>query len=239
MEEVFSILPILTPCARAQIRKPVSRDFKRAFFLAKKMLPEYVFDASKLENNPLTFPEVQTLLDGVSIGGRKITDVEQVLNIRDAWNFILSCVREYRFALTLETYYSLHALVARNEALEWGKFRTGNVGIAGTKEYKCPPAKSLLAIFQEELPQLVAIQNPIERAICIFLWGALNQFFWDGNKRTSRLMACGILLSEGIGVFNIRADDIQEFNSKMLDFYETQRADEIALFLSEKSIAMP
>ena len=239
MEEVIPILPILTPCARTQIRKPTFRDSKRAFFLAKKMLPEYVFDASKLENNPLTFPEVQTLLDGVSIDGRKITDVEQVLNIRDAWNFVFSCVRERRFTLDLETYCSLHALVARNEALEWGKFRTGNVGIAGTKEYKCPPAESLPAIFQEELPKLVAIQNPIERAICVFLWGASNLFFWDGNKRTSRLTACGILLSEGIGVFNIRANDIQEFNSKILDFYETQRADEIALFLSEKCIVMP
>lgn len=233
------MLPILTYCAHAQIRKPTFRDPKRAFFLAKKMLPEYVFDASKLENNPLTFPEVQTLLDGVSIGGRKITDVEQVLNIRDAWNFILTCVREHRFALDLETCCSLHALVARNEALEWGKFRTGNVGIAGTKEYQCPPAELLPTIFQDELPKITAIQNPIERAICVFLWGALNQFFWDGNKRTSRLMACGILLSEGVGVFNIRADDIQEFNSKMLDFYETQKADEIALFLSEKCIVIP
>lgn len=233
------MLPILTHCAHARIRKPTFRDPKRAFFLAKKKLPEYVFDASKLENNPLTFPEVQTLLDGVSIGGRKITDVEQILNIRDAWNFILTCVREHRFALNLETYCSLHALIARNEALELGKFRTGNVGIAGTKEYQCPPAELLPSIFQDELPKIAAIQNPIERAICVFLWGALNKFFWYGNKRTSRLMACGILLSEGIGVFNIRADDIQEFNSKMLDFYETQQADEIALFLSEKCIVMP
>jgi len=46
------------------------------------MLPEYVFDTSKLENNPITFPEVQTLLDGVTIGGHKVSDVEQVLNIK-------------------------------------------------------------------------------------------------------------------------------------------------------------
>lgn len=108
MEEVFPILPILTPCARAQIQKPTFCDPRRAFFLAKKMLPEYVFDASKMENNPLMFPEVQTLLDGVSIGGRKITDVEQVSNIRDTWNFILSGVRERRFALDLATYPGSH-----------------------------------------------------------------------------------------------------------------------------------
>ena len=31
------------------------------------MLPEYVWDAGVLEGNPFTFPEVKTLLEGVTI----------------------------------------------------------------------------------------------------------------------------------------------------------------------------
>jgi hypothetical protein len=37
-------------------------------------LAEYVWDAAVLEGNPLTYPEVQTLLDGITVGGRKISD---------------------------------------------------------------------------------------------------------------------------------------------------------------------
>lgn len=217
-------------------RLPSMPDKRKALFLARKMLPEYVFDASKLENNPLTFPEVQTLMDGITVGGRKISDVQQVLNIRDAWNYILDLVAHHpRFQFDMDTFNAVHALIAREEALEWGTFRTGAVGIAGTTGYQCPPAENLHDIFTQESSMNLS-SNPIETAIRVFLWSVLNQFYWDGNKRTARLMVSGFLMSCGIGVFNIKARDIQEFNSKMLDFYNTKNADEIAAFLNEKCI---
>ena len=37
------------------------------------MLPEYIFDTSQLEDNPLTFPEVKTLIDVITICGHKVT----------------------------------------------------------------------------------------------------------------------------------------------------------------------
>ncbi|MEO7404707.1 MAG: hypothetical protein ABIU95_13645 [Burkholderiales bacterium] len=43
------------------------RSIDRAVFRFHRMLPEFVWDASVLEGNPFTFPEVQTLLDGVSV----------------------------------------------------------------------------------------------------------------------------------------------------------------------------
>ena len=48
----------------------------KAVMLACKMLPEYIFDTAKLENNPITFPEVKTLIDGITIGGYKVSDVQ-------------------------------------------------------------------------------------------------------------------------------------------------------------------
>jgi len=45
--------------------KSIKADKKKTLMLTYKMLPEYVFDISQLENNPITFPEVKTLLDGV------------------------------------------------------------------------------------------------------------------------------------------------------------------------------
>jgi len=70
----------------------------------------------------------------------------------------------------------------------------------------------------------------------LFLWAAYNQFYWDGNKRTARLMANGVLISAGYGVFNIRTKDILEFNTLMIDFYDTAQADNIVRFLAEKCI---
>lgn len=221
--------------------RPMVTDRKKALFLARKMLPEYVFDASKLEGNPITFPEVQTLIDGITVGGRKISDVQQVLNIRDAWQYVFTLVQSGEFSIDFVLMKniadSVNARIAREEALEWGKFRTGNVGIAGTSTYKAPPCDELNSIWNHELHGFVFQgKTPVEIAIRLFLWMALNQFYWDGNKRTARLMASAYLLSQGIGVFNIHAKDIQEFNAKMVTFYDTKNGDVIAEFLRDKAI---
>jgi hypothetical protein len=96
---------------------------KRVCFRFHRMLPEFVWDASVLEGNPFTFPEVKTLLDGVTVGGRKISDQEQVLNLADSSKHLLAIVQNGLFALDKTTFCDLHRLVARNEALEWGVFR--------------------------------------------------------------------------------------------------------------------
>ncbi|MGD0558424.1 MAG: hypothetical protein ABSA93_26045 [Streptosporangiaceae bacterium] len=44
---------------------------RRAQWRFSRMLPEYVWDAAVLEGNPFTYPEVQTLLEGVTVGGRR------------------------------------------------------------------------------------------------------------------------------------------------------------------------
>lgn len=209
---------------------------KLALFQAKKMLPEYVFDTSQLENNPITFPEVQTLMDGITIGGHKISDVQQVLNIKDSWHTLLEVIAKEDFRVSKEMFHAVNNLIAREESLEWGKFRTGSVGIAGTERYKAPAWQELDLIFDSELPVILGSLHPVEQAIRLFLWAAYNQFYWDGNKRTARLMASGILINAGYGVFNIRAKDILEFNTLMVGFYETAQADNITKFLVEKCI---
>lgn len=66
-----------------------SHPIERVCFRFHKMLAEFVWDASMLEGNPFTFPEVKTLLDGVTIGGRKISDQEQVLNLAESsWRLL-------------------------------------------------------------------------------------------------------------------------------------------------------
>lgn len=71
-----------------------SHSMERVCFRFHKMLPEFVWDASVLEGNPFTFPEVKTLLDGVTVGGRKISDQEQVLNLAEGSKRLLAMVRK-------------------------------------------------------------------------------------------------------------------------------------------------
>jgi Fic family protein len=207
-----------------------------------KMLPEFVWDASVLEGNPFTYPEVKTLLDGVTVGGRKVSDQEQVLNLAASAKRLLAMVKAGQFALSKAVFTELNGIVARHEALEWGPFRgegqekryTPNVGLGEHGHYTPPPtlpgAPELNRIFHEGTSALQACE-PFERALTFFLFGALQQFFFDGNKRTSRFMMNGILMSHGIDAISVPAAKAREFNEKMVRFYLSKDATEMMAFL--------
>jgi Fic family protein len=215
---------------------------ERVSFRFHRMLPEFVWDASMLEGNPFTFPEVQTLLDGVTVGGRKVSDQEQVLNLAESSRHLLALVKSGQFALEKPTFTGLHSIVARNEALEWGVFRgegqetayTPDVSLGEHGRYTPLPtvagAPELNQVFREGLAALDECE-PFEKGAAFFLFGALQQFFFDGNKRTSRFMMNGILMSNGIDAISIPAARAQAFNEKMVRFYLNKDATEMMAFL--------
>jgi Fic family protein len=186
-------------------------------------LPEYVWDAAVLEGNPFTYPEVQTLLDGITVGGRKITDERQILNLAEAANELVRLVKSGEFRLNKDVSDRLQYLIARDEALESGHFRgegketlTPGVGLPSTE----PGGENLRRIYLHGLEFIAtALDDEFEQGIGYFLFGALQQFYFDGNKRTSRYMMNGHLISHGMDAISIPAARRQEFNSLMVDFF--------------------
>ncbi len=65
----------------------------------------------------------------------------------------------------------------------------------------------------------------------MFLFGAYFQFFFDGNKRTSRHMMNGWLMRHGYNPISVPAARALEFNSKMVRFYHSKDASEMMAFL--------
>ena len=106
-----------------------------------------------------------------------------------------------------------------------GSIRDAGVEIGGT-EYKPPRAENLKAIFASGEKTLHEVIDPVLRAFLIFLWGSLNQFFYDGNKRTSRFLANGTLMMAGFPPLMIQAKDQLVYNQIMTRFYDTQEATE-------------
>ena len=229
-----SIMPAAVP----------THSIERVAFRFHRMLPEFVWDASVLEGNPFTFPEVKTLLDGVTIGGRKISDQEQVLNLATSSKHLLALVKAGKFSMDKVTFTELHGLVARNEALEWGHFRgegnetgyTPDVGLGEHGRYTplatVAGAPELNRVFASGLQALEGdVQQPFEKAAAFFLFGALQQLFFDGNKRTSRFMMNGILMSAGVDAISVPAAKAQQFNENMVRFYLKKDATEMMAFL--------
>jgi Fic family protein len=192
----------------------------KAIMLAKRQLPEFVYDAVNLEGINFTLPEIMTLLDGVTVGGHKISDQQIVLNQADTWRTLFKLIEQNKFEITVETVCALHFIAAKEEALEWGKFRSGGVTISGT-DYIPPQVDLLPELFDKMVDDAAKIEDVYDQAIHFFLTMARCQFFYDVNKRMGRFIMNGLLLSFGYPAINLPARRQLEFNQLMLSFYQT------------------
>ncbi len=188
--------------------------------LAIRDIPCLVYDAVNLEGVNMTLPEVQTILDGITVGGHKISDQNMALNQASTWRHLFTLVEQNQFSFSKAIALELHNIAAKEEALEWGTFRTGNVTIAGS-EYEPPSFNELDTIWFNIENEITTFNDIYDRAICAFLRMARAQFFWDVNKRMGRFMMNGILLSFGVPIINVPAKRQKEFNQLMLSFYST------------------
>ncbi len=204
---------------------------QQSLFLAKKKWDENVYCGMRMENRAVTFPQTQTILNGVNVPNVQLDDIQAILNMRDAWRYLMQTVDE---PLTVEYICKLNDFIARNEALEWGKLRNGNVGISGT-DYK-PPIPSFETVSKELEEILSSDTSATEKALNAFAWGARGQFFWDGNKRTSLTVANKILVSAGAGILTITDKHMEQFNTVLLNYYNTGEAEPLKTFLYENAI---
>ena len=193
---------------------------KKALMLAQREVAVFVYDAVHLEGINFTLPEIQTLLEGITVGGHKLTEQKISINQGNAWIHLFYSINNQLFSLTSDYFCQLHQIAAKEEALEWGKFRTGGVTIAGTK-YEPPPADKLPDSFNLMIDEINIIDNIYDTAISIFLIMARNQYFYDVNKRMGRFIMNGILLNKGYPAINLPASRQLEFNQLMLNFYDS------------------
>ena len=195
-------------------------------FLAKKKWDENVYCGMKMENRAVTFPQTKTILEGVNVPGVQIDDIQAILNMRDAWRFLIGSIDE---DVTLEYVCKLNGFIARNEALEWGKLRAGSVAISGT-DYT-PPVPQEAAVRAELAAILAADTSATEKALTAFCWGTRGQLFWDGNKRTAMLAANHIMIANGCGLILVPEKEIETFQTVLLDYYNHDTLDNAKQFI--------
>ena len=200
-------------------------------FLAKKKWDENIYCGMKMENRAVTFPQTKTTLEGVNVPNVQLNDIQAILNMRNAWRFLMDTIDE---PVTLEYLCKLNGFIARNEALEWGKLRTGSVMISGT-DY-LPPVPQGRVVRQTLVEILSADTTATERALTAFCWGTRGQLFWDGNKRTNLTLANKILLQAGAGMLTIRESSMEAFNEALLNYYNTADTAPLKAFLYEHAI---
>lgn len=200
-------------------------------FVAKRNIIDYIWKSAKLEGLAVTYPDTEAIYNGMSVQGIKVSDIVAVNNLKHAWQFILDTLdypTDYPFICRINQYVGGDNLIIRA-----GYLRNVPVSIGGTTWKPDMPIESQI---KEELEEIMRISSPTDRALTLLLYIVRKQMFLDGNKRTSMLAGNHVMISNGCGIISIPIEHQRTFTGMLIDFYESNRMDEIKQFLYENCI---
>lgn len=213
-----------------QIKAKYNMTVEQNIFVAKRNIVDYIWKSARLEGINVTFPQTYAIVEKARVTGVGVDDILKITNLKRAWQTVFDTISE---PLTLDLICRIHSEVARDEALTWGKLRTGLVYISGTDYIPPVPTAESIA---KDLKALSEIAEPTERAIETMFWGMKSQLFWDGNKRNSMLVANKIMIENGCGIISVPNDKLEEFNTVLCDYYTNGTIDKAKQFVYDYCI---
>lgn len=205
----------------------------------RAVLPEHIWNAGALEGNAITLAEVRSLLAGVTVPGHRIADEEQILALSEGYTFVDELVGVGEFGLEKSASDRVQGLIARHEAIEAGHFRGegvvsggGSVLLASGGSVAGVPAAELPGRWERLHDFLTGIDDVRARALIFNAAATRAQFYFDGNKRTARLMMTGILLTAGYDAINIPHARRLEYNLALDELFTTDDATALLAFIA-------
>ncbi len=199
-------------------------------FLAKRNIIDNIYAGARMEEINVTFLQVKKILEGINVPNLKIDEIQCILNLRDAWKYVINNIKE---EFNINFICKINELVARNESIEWGVLRSGNVQITGTEYIPDVPEEEVV---KKQIAEILKIKNTTERAIEYMLYGMRSQLFWDGNKRTSMICANKIMIENGNGIIKVSDNKLEEFNTLLSEFYTSNDKVKIKQFIFDNCI---
>ena len=89
-------------------------------FLAKRNLVDNIYSNARMEGLNITFPQTKTILEGVNVPILKLAEILCVLNLRDAWKYVIDNIKSN---FDLNFICKINEFIARNESISWGTLR--------------------------------------------------------------------------------------------------------------------
>lgn len=206
-------------------RVVLNLDFARANLKAN------IYDQAVLEGVTTTFPQTEEIIENGKVSGMTATDVQKILNLKHAWEFILDSD-----VIQAKSNYGLLCYIAKlvNEGffLEGGRIRGVPVTIGGSSYIPPIPIESDV---KENIDTILrSNEEDIDKSIDLCLYTMKTQVFIDGNKRAAVIFANHYLIAHGQGLLVIPESQVPEFKKLLVTYYKGKDEDKIRVFFKEK-----
>lgn len=208
----------------------LSSDVINNIAFARANMKMNIYDQAVLEGVATSFLQTEAIIDNGKISGVTATDVQKILNLKHAWEFILD-----RDVIASRSDYYMLSHIARvvNEGFfaEGGRIRGVPVTIGGSSYV--PPLPNELDV-KEKIREIIEESDEvINTAIKLCLYCMKTQIFLDGNKRASVIFADHYLISHGGGFLVIPEKKVPEFKRLLVKYYEGEDITVIADFMKK------
>lgn len=208
---------------KIEITKQINKDFELKF----------THESTKIEGNSLTIFEVKTILeDGLSIGGKELREIYEVVNNQKAFEYLKILIKE-KAVFSEEIIKDIHEILLKN-IFQGGIYRNANVRISGASFI--PPnfenVRQEMKYFIEDYNKYKNEFNPIKLSAWVHAEFVRIHPFADGNGRTSRLLMNYCLMNNNFKPISINPENRAEYYES-LDFYgknkDLQKFEELVL----------
>ena len=195
---------------------------------ARSNMKKIIYDQAVLEGVGTTFPDTEAIIDNGKVNNMTAEDVQKILNLKHAWEFILD-----KDVLNAPSNYYLSSYIAKlvNEGFyqDGGRIRGVPVTIGGTSYIPPIPIEVIVKEKIDEIRNSNIAKEDI--AIELLLYVMKTQIYNDGNKRTAVIFANHFMISNALGLIIIPYDKVQEFKQLLILYYEDKDLNSIKDFL--------
>ena len=208
----------------------LSADVINNIAFARVNMKNNIYDQAVLEGVATSFPQTEEIIDNGKVSGMTATDVQKILNLKHAWEFILD-----KDVIASKFDYYMLSYIARlvNEGFfaDGGRIRGVPVTIGGSSYI--PPIPNEIDI-KDEITEIIDDDaDAIDIAIKLCLYCMKTQIFLDGNKRASVIFANHYLISHGGGFLVIPEKEVPEFKNLLVKYYEGEDISIISDFMKK------
>lgn len=200
---------------------------------ARANLKMSIYDQAVLEGVATTFPQTEEIIENGEVNGVKASDVQKILNLKHAWEFILD-KNVLSFPCGFSVLSHVAGLVNEGFYANGGRIRGVPVSIGGTSYV---PPLPIETVVKENIQNIMSTETDArDTAINLCLYCMKAQIFNDGNKRAAVIFANHYLISRGGGLLVIPEAGVQEFKKLLVLYYEDRDNGAAAEFLKKNCI---
>jgi len=185
----------------------------------ERLLIDLSWASSSIEGATYSLLETEALIKyNQTANGKGLDEATMIMNHKLALDFMLAVSPG---SLSAELVLKLHQILIDNLHVQ-PDFRDGMIKINNSAFVPCSYPSQLKEILEAILIKVNATSSVLQKAAQLNLLIAYLQPFWDGNKRTSRMLGNLVLMQNCYIPISFSHTPKTEYIKAIIYFYETQ-----------------